>query len=124
MIAIGVRRRLEIGIEPRLYDDRTLEKQGGVTIVKRSTIVKQGLVFVQEHGAKLGQLLGRILERREHKRALIECEREQLDLGFERTLKPVGQVVGAGVTDEVGELLDGVVGDGEAGEHHRASLRA
>ena len=35
----------------------------------------------------------------------------------------VGQLVGVGSTDELGEVVDGVVGDREAGEHHPASLR-
>jgi len=41
-------------------------------------------------------------------------------------VEPVGQVVGTGSTDERGELFDGMVGDGEAGEHHAgvASLTA
>ena len=35
-------------------------------------------------------------------------------------VEPVGQVVGASRPDEKGEVVDGVVGDGEAGEHHAA----
>jgi hypothetical protein len=66
----------------------------------------------EEDGAELGRLLRRILERGEHERPLVQRQREQLHVGFERTLEPVGQVVGAGFTDEVGELVDGVVGDG------------
>lgn len=32
--------------------------------------------------------------------------------------EPVGQVDGPGDSDEGGKRLDGVLGDGEAGEHH------
>ena len=37
-------------------------------------------------------------------------------LSFEGAVEPVGQVVGAGVTDETGELREGVLGAGGAGE--------
>ena len=37
--------------------------------------------------------------------------------------EPVGQVDGPGDSDEGGKRLDGVLGDGEAGEHHPASVR-
>jgi hypothetical protein len=36
----------------------------------------------------------------------------------EPTLEPVGQVDGPGDTDESRQLLNGVGGDREAGEHH------
>ena len=39
-------------------------------------------------------------------------------------LEPVGQVLATGSSHEGGEVVDGVVGDGEAGEHHPASLCA
>ena len=50
--------------------------------------------------------------------------REQLHLVVEGAVEPVGQVVGAGGSDEAGEVVNGVGGDGEACEHHAASLRA
>ena len=73
--------------------------------------------------AQLGGFLRWVLERREHQGALVEREREQLHLVGEGTLEPVGQVAGAHVTDESGELVDGVGRDREARQHHLTSLR-
>ena len=56
--------------------------------------------------------------------ARVERECEQLDLVGQRLLEPVGQLLGAGDPDNVGELLDGLGGDGKTGEHHRLSLCA
>jgi hypothetical protein len=47
----------------------------------------------------------------------------RLHLVGDGAVEPVGQVVGSGSPDEAGKLLYGVDGDGEAGEHHPASLR-
>ena len=76
----------------------------------------------QKDGPELGQLLGRILERREHDRPLIERQRDQLHLGVEGAVEPVGQLLRAGVTKEARELLDGPVGNGQPGEHHPPTL--
>ena len=81
------------------------------------------LIIGEQHGAQLGQLLRRILQPSEHERPLVKRQREQLHLGFERTLKPIGQVVGSGITDEVGELFNGFGDDGQAREHHPGSVR-
>ena len=45
-----------------------------------------------------------------------------LHLVGEGTLEPVGERVGAGRTDEDGEVLHGVRCDGKARQHHRTSL--
>ena len=45
--------------------------------------------------------------------APFDCRRERL-------LEPVGQVVAACVTNEPGEVTDGLVSDGDAREHHPA----
>ena len=38
------------------------------------------------------------------------------------TFKPVGEVVGAGSANEPSEVVDGMVWDGQAGEHHRGDV--
>ena len=82
------------------------------------------LVLVEEHRAELGEPVRWVFELAKDDRPLVDRQREQLHLVAQGTLEPVGQHVGAGCRDEVGELGDGVVGDGETGEHHRARLRA
>jgi hypothetical protein len=49
-------------------------------------------------------------------------ERDQLHVGFECSFEPFDEVVGAGVTDEIHELVDGV-GTRRPASIIRASLR-
>ena len=51
-----------------------------------------------------------------------ERQREQLHLVGQGAFESVTKFDRTGVPDDAGEFPDGVVGDGEAGEHHRGSL--
>ena len=75
-------------------------------------------MLVYEHGTKFGEPVGRVAKRVQDHGAFVDSN--NFTSSAERTLEPVGEVVGAGVTDEVCELVDGVGGDGEAGERHPA----
>jgi hypothetical protein len=80
-------------------------------------------MLVHEHGSKFGELVRRVVERGKDDRPLVESVREQLHLVGAGALESVGQVVGAGSTDQRGELFDGVVGDGRPASIIRTSLR-
>ena len=83
------------------------------------TLALPPLVVGEQDGAQLGQLLRRILERREHERPLVERQREQLHFVGESAFEPVSENV-VDVTDEVGEVGDGVTGNGAS---RRSSFR-
>ena len=78
-------------------------------------------MLVQEHGAQLGEIVGRGLERGED-RAIVDRQREQLHLVGDGAVGPVGQVVSARIAYEAGDLFDGGDRDGEAGEQHAAGV--
>ena len=69
-------------------------------------------MFVEEHGAKLGEPVGWVFERAQDDRALVDRQREQLHAVVEGTSSRSANVFGADRPHRVGELRDGVGGTG------------
>jgi hypothetical protein len=65
-------------------------------------------MLVHQDAAQFGAPAGRILERGEDDRPLVDREREQLDVVLEGLLEPVCQLVGVGRAEGIGELRDRV----------------
>lgn len=79
-------------------------------------------VIAEEHGAELGECVGRVFECGEQYGAFGDSEREDFDLVCDGAVEPVSEVAGAVVPQDPGELHDFGVGDGAAGEHHACEL--
>jgi len=73
---------------------------------------------VEEHSPELGELVGRVTEHAEDGCALAGGQSEQPDVVSDGPLKAVGEVGVTAGADELGELLNGCVCDGETGELH------
>ena len=83
------------------------------------TLAHPPLVLAQEHAAELGEPSGRIVESSDDPLAILDRQgkhdRPELERLFEQS---------RGWLIEAGELPNVLVGDGEAGEHHRSIIRS
>ena len=69
-------------------------------------------MLVEEYGAKLGESFGWVFERSEDDGALVDRERQECDAVVDRLLEPAGKRIGPSSANHLGEVFDGVVGDG------------
>ena len=79
-------------------------------------------MLVHEDGAQLGEPVRWSVEQAKNDHSLVDREREQAHPVGERSLEPVGEIVGVGGSAEARKLLDCVVGGRErrrasSGEH-------
>jgi hypothetical protein len=81
------------------------------------------LVFVQEYGAEFGELFGWIVERLQDDCALVDREGEDLDVVPLRLLEPVGEIGGAGCSEEFNESVYDGWRYRYTGEHYRGEAR-
>ena len=81
------------------------------------------LMVCEQHGSKLGELLRRILERREHDSPLVDRKREQLDVVVDARSSRSANSSAPVALKVVGELRDCVDKDWDAREHHTEQAR-
>lgn len=74
-----------------------------MTFLLVQAVLLAPLKFVQEHGAELGELVGRVFECAEDDRPLVDREREQLYIVVEGLFEPEGKVDGPCGSDDGGE---------------------
>lgn len=98
----------------------TVEGSGVALLKKRLTqsLRLPPLVLLNEHGAELSEVVGRVVERVEDDGPLVDRERKERDAVPDSLLKPDGEIVSAGGSNHADEVGDGRLRYGYAGEYH------